>query len=82
MTKQKIINYHFFKSNFLIVKKIDFFSIKKKIKSLVYKLKFFRSMKIHFVIFVIYLKQAKEDDFEKKITLTSSKSVIVNKAFQ
>ena len=66
MTKQKIINYHFLKSNFLIVKKIDLFSIKKKIKSFVYKLKFFRSIKIHFVIFVIHLKQAKKKRFRKK----------------
>ena len=82
MAKQKAIDYHLSKSSSLIVKKIDPFSIKKKIKNLVYELKFLRSMKIHLVISVIHLKQAREDDFEKKTTSASSGSVIVNEAPQ
>ena len=82
MAKQKTVNYHFFKSSFLTVKKIDLFSIKKKVKNLVYELKFLSFMKIHSIIFVVHLEQAKEDDFGREFTSALPNSVIIEETPQ
>ena len=66
MTKQNRSNYHLPKSNFLSIKKLSSFSIKKKVKNLIYELELSTSMKIHLVVSIIHLKQAKENDFHKK----------------
>ena len=56
LTKIDQSNYHISQSSFLSTKKINFFKIKRKIDDLTYQLKLFKTMKIHNVIFVIYLK--------------------------
>ena len=66
MTKIDQSKYSIFELNSLIAKKLKSFIIKKKINFLAYELDFSIKMKMHFVVSVIYLKQAKKNFYEEK----------------
>ena len=66
------VNYHFFNSLNLSIKKIKFFRIKRKVNDLTYKLKLSKHMRIHNVILIIYLKQTHFNDHERNILILDS----------
>ena len=79
IAKQNHFNYHISKFSSLTIKKLNSFRIIRKIENLAYKLKLSINMKIHSVISVIYLKQTKKNDFDKKnSTNLISDFIIVN----
>lgn len=79
MTKQEKIEYHILRSSFLTAKKLNSFVIRKKIKRLAYELNLFNNMKIHSIVSMIHLKQAKKNDFENNDFATlASKLIIVD----
>lgn len=78
MTKTKQPNYHIFKSSLLSVKKLKAFVIKKRVKNLTYELKLSQSIKIHFLISMIHLKQALNDEFKREFIIVGSDSIIIN----
>ena len=84
MTKIDQSEYPIFKSNSLIAKKLKSFIIKKRINSLTYELDFSVKMKMHFVVSMIHLKQAKINFYEKKIAaskILDSESIMIQKQF-
>ena len=77
MTKQKHIEYHFSKFNFLSIKKFDPFVIKKNRKTDLW-IEFFNFHENTFDDFNHSFRTSQKNDFDKKITLIASKSVMIN----
>ena len=63
LIKIKKSKYYIFQISFLFVKKIELFRILRKISDLTYKLKLLNIIKIHDIIFIVYLKQIKLNSF-------------------
>ncbi len=69
--KSEKSEYQVFNHFSLSSKKIDLFQIVKKLSSLTYELDLSSSMKVHFVISVIHLEQANEDQYNRDISKIS-----------
>ena len=69
MMRTENVNYHFFNSLNLSIKKIESFRIKRKVNDLTYELKFSKHIHIHNVISIIHLKQT---DHERNILILNS----------
>ena len=74
-------NYHIFYASSLSAKKIKSFKIKQKVNELIYQLDLLKTMKIHNVIFVIYLKQALSNFYVRIVSSLSSLSVDDDKLY-
>ena len=72
MMRTENVDYHFFNSLNLSIKKIEFFRIKRKVNDLTYELKFSKHMRIYNVISIVYLKQTHFDDHERNILILDS----------
>ncbi len=71
LIKLKKSKYHVFNYFFLFSKKIDSFQIVRKISSLTYEFNLSSSMNVHFVISMIHLKQANENQYNQNISKIS-----------
>ena len=72
MMRTENVDYHFFNNLNLLIKKIKFFRIKRKVNNLTYELKLSKHMRIHNVISIIHLKQIHFDDYERNILILDS----------
>lgn len=78
IAKASQLEYYISEFSSLTAKKADPFYICRKVKNLAYKLNLSSNIKIYSVIFVIYLKHTKSDEFERENSFTlTSKSIIV-----
>ncbi len=72
VTKSEKSEYHVLNQSSLFSKKLRSFKIVRKMNSLTYELELSDFMKNHSIIFVIHLKQAKKNSFERTIFKISS----------
>ena len=77
LAKIEQMKYHVSLFNFLIIKKLDFYSIKKKISSLTYEIALSSTMHIHSIISMIHLKQVRTDSFEREISKITFHELII-----
>ena len=77
LAKIEQMKYHVSLFNSLITKKLDFYSIKKKINFLTYEITLSSIMHIYFVISMIHLKQVRTDSFEREISKIMSHELII-----
>ena len=77
VAKQGIPVYHILGSSSSTAKKLGPFQIRRKIGNLASELDLPTNMRIHPVISVIHLKQAKEDEFERQDPSTLAPSLII-----
>jgi hypothetical protein len=71
LIKSEKFEYHVLNHFFLFSRKIDSFQIVRKINSLTYEFNLSSSMKVHFVISMIHLKQANENQYNRDISKIS-----------
>ena len=70
--KTKEIEYKLSNNSFFIIKKVESFIIIRKINDLIYELKLLKNMRMHNVIFIIYLKQIHFDEYKRRVFTSSS----------
>ena len=77
VAKQGQLGYHIPGSSSLTAKKLGPFKIRRKIGNLAYELELPNNMKIHPVVSVIHLEQAKEDGFDREDPATQVPGPII-----